>query len=50
MVYELAKKMGAGLAVQSVVGEGSEFTLILPVPPVPAAETPPGRPAASLHA
>ena len=33
MVYELAKKMGAGLAVQSVVGQGSVFTLILPAPP-----------------
>jgi signal transduction histidine kinase len=31
MVYELAKNMGAGLAVQSVVGSGSTFTLILPV-------------------
>ena len=31
MVYELAKKMGAGLAVQSAVNEGSTFTLILPV-------------------
>ncbi len=31
MVYELAKKMGAGLAVESVVGQGSTFTLILPV-------------------
>lgn len=31
MVYELSKKMGAGLAVQSVVGQGSTFTLILPV-------------------
>ena len=31
MVYELAKKMGAGLAVQSVVGCGSTFTLILPL-------------------
>jgi signal transduction histidine kinase len=29
MVYELAKKMNAGLAVQSVVGRGSTFTLIL---------------------
>ena len=36
MVYELAKKMGAGLAVQSVVGEGSVFTLILPVRSEPA--------------
>lgn len=31
MVYELAKRMGAGLAVHSVVGQGSTFTLILPV-------------------
>lgn len=31
MVYELAKQMGAGLAVESVVGRGSTFTLILPV-------------------
>jgi signal transduction histidine kinase len=31
MVYELAKKMNAGLAVQSVVNQGSTFTLILPL-------------------
>jgi signal transduction histidine kinase len=31
MVYELAKKMGAGLAVESRPGVGSTFTLILPV-------------------
>ncbi len=31
MVYELAKKMNAGLAVESVVSRGSTFTLILPV-------------------
>ena len=31
MAYELAKKMKAGLAVESVVGQGSTFTLILPV-------------------
>ena len=31
MVYELAKKLGAGLAVQSVVNQGSTFMLILPV-------------------
>lgn len=35
MVYELAKKLEAGLAVESVVGQGSTFTLILP-----ARETP----------
>jgi signal transduction histidine kinase len=29
MVYELAKKLGAGLAVESVVAQGSTFTLIL---------------------
>ena len=31
MVYELAKKIGAGLRVESVVGQGSIFTVILPV-------------------
>jgi len=31
MVYELAKKMEAGLAVESMPGRGSTFTLILPV-------------------
>ena len=31
MVYELAKKMAAGLAVESVVDQGSTFMLILPV-------------------
>lgn len=31
MVYELAKKLGAGIAVESVVGQGSAFTLLLPV-------------------
>ena len=40
MVYELAKKMGAGLAVQSAVGEGSVFTLILPVRTERREETP----------
>jgi signal transduction histidine kinase/ligand-binding sensor domain-containing protein len=31
MVYELAKKMEAGIAVESIVNNGSVFTLILPV-------------------
>jgi two-component system cell cycle sensor histidine kinase/response regulator CckA len=31
MAYELAKKLGAGIYVESVVGQGSTFTLILPV-------------------
>jgi signal transduction histidine kinase len=35
MVYELARKMGAGLAVESTVGRGSVFTLILPVRDLP---------------
>jgi signal transduction histidine kinase len=40
MVYELAKKIKAGLAVESVVGLGSTFTLILPVSDLTAAENP----------
>ena len=35
MVYELAGKMNSGLAVESVVGQGSTFTLILPVRDLP---------------
>jgi signal transduction histidine kinase len=31
MAYELAKKLGAGIYVESVVDQGSTFTLILPV-------------------
>jgi signal transduction histidine kinase/ligand-binding sensor domain-containing protein len=31
MVYELARKMSAGIAVESIVDQGSAFTLILPV-------------------
>ena len=31
MVYELAKKIEAGLSVRSVINEGSTFTVILPV-------------------
>jgi signal transduction histidine kinase/ligand-binding sensor domain-containing protein len=38
MVYELAKKMGAGLAVESAVDQGSTFTLILPVQESPETE------------
>jgi signal transduction histidine kinase len=32
MVYELARKLAAGLSVESIVDVGSTFTLILPVP------------------
>jgi signal transduction histidine kinase len=44
MVYELARKMGAGLAVDSVVDVGSTFTLILPIKEIPAPDLskPPG--------
>jgi signal transduction histidine kinase len=43
MAYELARKMEAGLAVDSVLNQGSTFTLILPVrdanaAPVPASD------------
>jgi signal transduction histidine kinase len=36
MVYELAKKMEGGLTVESTVGQGSTFTLIIPVVAVSA--------------
>ena len=36
MVYELARRIGAGLAVDSVVNRGSTFTLILPAAAVAA--------------
>jgi two-component system, cell cycle sensor histidine kinase and response regulator CckA len=35
MVYELAGQLNAGLAVESTVGQGSIFTLILPVQDLP---------------
>jgi signal transduction histidine kinase len=35
MVYELARQMEAGLAVESTLGRGSVFTLILPVRDLP---------------
>ena len=38
MVYELAKKLGAGLSVESTVDVGSTFTLILPVKELKAKE------------
>jgi signal transduction histidine kinase len=39
MVYELAGQMGAGLAVESVVDQGSTFTLIIPVRDLPVDAT-----------
>jgi signal transduction histidine kinase len=43
MVYELAKKLEAGLAVETKTGQGSTFTIFLPVtlapPPAVKAET-----------
>ena len=41
MVYELARKLEAGLAVESVLNQGSIFTLILPVRDVVKSETDP---------
>jgi signal transduction histidine kinase len=38
MVFELARKMDAGLAVESVVDQGSTFTLFLPVDEVAATQ------------
>ncbi|MCC6231111.1 MAG: hypothetical protein IT580_00600, partial [Verrucomicrobiales bacterium] len=38
MVYEFAKDLGAGIAVDSAVGEGSTFTILLPVAPQPPAQ------------
>ena len=35
VAYELARKMKAGLAVQSTVGKGSVFTLVLPIAATP---------------
>jgi signal transduction histidine kinase len=40
MAYELAKKMEAGLAVESAVNRGSTFTLILPVRELPPKANP----------
>ena len=35
MVYELARQIGCGLTVESQVGLGSTFTIVLPVRPLP---------------
>ncbi len=36
MVYELARKIGCGLMVESAVGNGSTFTILIPVRELPA--------------
>jgi signal transduction histidine kinase len=41
MVYQLAQRLGAGLTVDSIVDQGSTFTLILPVSAVPVEATHP---------
>src|SRR5262249_35005460 len=41
MVYELAKKLEAGIAVESIVNNGSVFTLILPVQSATTPSKPP---------
>jgi len=38
MVYELAKKISAGIAVETAVGQGSTFTIYLPVDSAPVRE------------
>jgi signal transduction histidine kinase len=43
MVYELAKGLGYGVAVKSVVGEGSSFSIVLPFKPA-REEAEPGNP------
>jgi signal transduction histidine kinase len=35
MVYEFAKEMGAGIAIQSTLGQGSTFHVLIPVVPTP---------------
>jgi len=50
MVYELARRMNAGLSVESAVGRGSTFTLILPVPETSTASNLPAGMADSLPA
>lgn len=40
MVYELSRQMDCGLSVESKTGEGSVFTLILPVRDLPVDEPP----------
>jgi len=41
MVYEMARRMGCGLHLQSEVGQGSTFTVVFPVISIPAAQPPP---------
>ena len=51
MVYEMAKRLEGGLAVESHPGKGSTFRLILPVRTVEGVPTGAGRPAvAETHA
>ena len=40
MVYEMARRMGCGLHLQSEVGQGSTFTLVFPVVSIQAAQPP----------
>jgi signal transduction histidine kinase len=46
MVYEFAKELGAGIAVESIVGQGTVFQVVLPAigsgVPIPAEATQPG--------
>ena len=49
MAYELAKKLGAGIGVESAVDQGSTFTLILPVQDQPKAKETDGLPLETSH-
>jgi signal transduction histidine kinase len=40
MVYELARQMNCGLAVESTPGQGSIFSLIIPVRDLPTESSP----------
>lgn len=44
MVYELARKIGAGLAVRTVLNQGTTFSVILPVVEGPPPEQPANEP------
>jgi signal transduction histidine kinase len=44
MVYELAKKLGAGISVETAIGKGTTFSLLLPIHPAPPNDSKPMQP------